>query len=232
MVRVVGFWVVAPFVPPALAVALATLPISIGWQETIVNSVVGAMTIAALALSIWGATVIKVWLKTLPVSGSAVFGLPLIAVTFIATAQHVARTLPMGPENGMTHHATQTVSTFLGVWTVLVAYQGKFFWDRAVEAWEKDGLRSLVPGLKRFNPLSKHLARTRLAHRQARAWRALRAAGSFDDIQRREFKHWRRIRRNRRALEAQGDLRDLLIKFGICLAALVLMWLLLRLRRS
>jgi hypothetical protein len=136
--------VVAPFVPPALAVALATLPISIGWQETIVNSVVGAMTIAALALSIWGATVIKVWLKTLPVSGSAVFGLPLIAVTFIATAQHVARTLPMGPENGMTHHATQTVSTFLGVWTVLVAYQGKFFWDRAVEAWEKDGLRSLV----------------------------------------------------------------------------------------
>ena len=229
---VVIFWILAPLSSAGLAASVGSLPLSTWWQEAIVGVFVGVMTVAALALSIWGTAIIKIWLKALPISGSIILGLPLVAVSTIATAQYIARTLPTGPGNGMTPTNTQTVSTFLGVWTVLVAYQGKFFWDRAVEAWEKDGLRSLLPGLKRFNPLSRHLARGRLADRQAHAWLALRAAGPLDRGEHERYRRWRRVGRNRRALERRGDLRGPLIKGAICLAALVVLWILTRLRHG
>ncbi|CAN7527561.1 hypothetical protein [Caulobacter sp. LjRoot300] len=227
-----SFWILAPLSSAGLAATVGSLPLSTWWQEAIVWTFVSVVTVAALALSIWGTAIIKTWLRELPVSGSIVFGLPLVAVSTIATAQYIARTLPTGPGNGMTPTNTQTVSTFLGVWTVLVAYQGKFFWDRAVEAWEKDGLRSIIPGLKRFNPLSKHLARGRLADRQAHAWLALRAAGPLDDDERKRYRRWRRVGRNRRALEMRGDMRGPLIKVAICLTILVAIWILTRFRHG
>ena len=195
------FWTAAPSLPIVAGYMARVSLASVAFQHQLVDVTAFLVALILVALSFWGAALIRGRLKASPLKDFGLVAPPVLGVLLAASAATFARWLA-GHFLEDWGGAYGNYGVFVLVWAALVAQQLKYFWEHSLEAWEtRRG--DFMPLLPRFNPYSRWLAARALADRQAKAW-IKRRRSSQTATERNAFKRWKADRVKAGGLRRQG----------------------------
>jgi hypothetical protein len=195
------FWGAAPSLP-VVAAYLARLGLtSVRFQRQVLEATALLVALVLVALSLWGAALIRARLKASPLKDFGLVAPPALGLILAASAAAFAKWMAsqlLDDWGG----AYGNYGIFLLIWAALIAQQLKYFWEHSLEAWEtRRG--DFTPFLRPFDAYPRRLARKALADRQAKAWISRRRQGwTFADEK--AFQRWRRHPGKAAALRRQG----------------------------
>lgn len=198
LIGLIGFWLVAPYLPMVAGLLAEAALVSLVWQHRLVTCTALALTLVSLLLSLPGAALVRAHLKSNPLKGRALLIPPMLGVGMIATSATAAR-MHVGHVSANWGGPFGDYAIFLIVWATLVSWQLKPFWDHALEAWETRRA-DFTPEFPRFNPISRWMGRRLVADHQAKAW-IERRKSRLTNKERAEFTAWARRRAKRASLQ-------------------------------